>query len=153
MNDKTSIPTTLSLKKDKILCHAGDPEHDLFLIHKGKLLVFVNDGTKVTPLAYLNAGEYFGELSFFDKAPRSAHVITVEDTTLIKIPVTSMKEQIPPWMTKVAQSMTQNIRKFDHLISKKGFRKKKGDTVAPLTIEEQRHLYKLLKEYRDKKGA
>jgi len=70
---------------NEIVCLSGEHSDDLFIIHTGKLMIFVNQGTKITPIAYLGPGEYVGELSFFDKLPRSAHIMTIEDTTLIQI--------------------------------------------------------------------
>ncbi|GAB4012381.1 MAG: hypothetical protein Fur0010_08170 [Bdellovibrio sp.] len=151
---KTDIsgPLTVKLKKGQIICAAGEHDYDLFMVHKGKLLVFVNDGTKITPLAYIGSGEYLGELSFFDKQTRSAHVICVEDSTLIQIPVEELDKQFPSWLVLLAQNLTKKIRKADELIRKKGIRKQNVETIKPLTIEEQRYFYKVLQEYKEQKG-
>jgi CRP-like cAMP-binding protein len=57
---------TLSLKKDQILFLADEMKNDLYIIRKGKVMVFVQKGTQIIPVAYLDRGEYIGELSFFD---------------------------------------------------------------------------------------
>ena len=61
-----SGPLSHELKKDDILCLEGEFDHDLYFVHKGELLVCVLKGSQITPLAHLEAGEYFGEMSFFD---------------------------------------------------------------------------------------
>jgi len=147
-----SGPLTIKLKKGEIICAAGEKDYDLFMVHKGKLLVFVNDGTKITPLAHIGAGEYIGELSFFDKQTRSAHIVCIEDSTLIQIPVEEIEKQFPPWMVLLAQNLTKKIRHADELIRKKGIRKQNVDTIKPLSIEEQRHYYKILQDYQSAKG-
>lgn len=143
-------PLTLNLKKGELVCAAGEEKCDLYIIHSGKLLIFGNDKTKITPFAFLGAGEYLGELSFFDKMPRSAHVICVEDTTLIKIPVEELNQQFPSWLITIAQSITSKLREADDLIRKKGIRKKNVDTIAPLNIDEQREYYSSLQNYLEK---
>ncbi len=140
-------PLTRQMMKGDIVCAAGEHDSSLYIIHSGKLLVFVTDGTKVTPLAYLNEGEYLGELSFFDGEPRSAHVICVEDTTLIEIPVTEIQKQFPAWLVTIAKSITTKLRDSSELIRQKGIRRKNVESIKPLTIEEQRAYYQNLSSY------
>ncbi|MCO4793000.1 MAG: cyclic nucleotide-binding domain-containing protein [Bacteriovoracaceae bacterium] len=143
---------TLNLKKDEVVCVGGEKNFDLYIIVKGKLLIMVNKGTQITPLAYLNEGEYMGELSFFDQKPRSAHVVCAEDTTLIKIPVEEINKQFPKWLTTMAVSITSRLRKVDELIGAKGIRKQKVDSVKPLSIDEQRKFFQILEDYTKEKG-
>lgn len=147
MAKKISGPLTKEVKKGEIICVSGEQNSDLFIIHSGKLLVFVTDGTKVTPLAYLNSGEYLGELSFFDGMPRSAHVMSVEDSTLIQIPVSEIDKQFPLWLQTIAHSITKKLRYSSDLIRQKGIRKKNVDSMKPLSIEEQRDIYQSLSTF------
>lgn len=142
-----SGPLTKQVKPGEIICVAGEKNADLFIIHSGKLLVFVTDGTKVTPLAYLGDGEYLGELSFFDREPRSAHVVSVSESTLIQIPVSEMDKQFPPWLVTIAHSITKKLRYSSDLIRQKGIRKQNVDSIKPLSIEEQRSYYQALQDY------
>ncbi len=134
---------TIKLKKDDILCRAGDDNSDLYLIHRGKLMIFVIDGTKVTPIAYLGKDEYVGELSFFDGQKRSAYVVAIEDTDLIEIPVKESHQQFPGWLLKLAKFMTKTTREIDETLRTSGIKRKNVETIAPLSIEEQRHYYQL----------
>lgn len=141
-----SGPLTITLQKDELICIAGDQEVDLYRVRSGKLMVFVNDGTKITPLSYLGKDEYLGELSFFDKEPRSAHVVALEKTELIKIPVTELEEQAPRWLITMATHVAKKIRKADELIRKKGIRRQNVESIKPLSIDEQRHFFQLIKD-------
>lgn len=147
-----SGPLTMNLKKGDIVCAEGQNDCDLFIIHSGKILIFVNKGTKVTPLAHLGAGEYLGELSFFDKKKRSASAICLEDTTIIKIPVEEIDNQFPNWLVTIAQSITGRLRSADELLAKKGIRKKNVQTMGSLEIEEQREFFQALENYRQENG-
>ena len=60
----------INLKKNDIIFSEGEINKDLFLINKGKVLAFVTRRTEVTPVSYFEAGDFIGELSFFDKYPR-----------------------------------------------------------------------------------
>ena len=140
-------PLTLKLQKGEILCAAEEKNFDLFFIHKGRLLVFVNEGTKVTPIAHLGSGDYVGELSFFDRESRAANVRCLSPATLIQIPITELEKQCPEWLITMAQSMTVKLRKANELIRQKGIRKKNVEVLAPFSIDEQREYFKALQDY------
>lgn len=149
MSAQIDGPLTINLEAGELVCCAGQNDYDLYIIHTGKLLIYVNDGTKVTPLAYLGAGEYLGELSFFDHMPRSAHVATLEPTTLIQIPVEELGKQFPEWLITIAQNITSKLRRTGDVIRQKGIRKTNVETIKPLTIDEQRHYYQLVEKFKE----
>lgn len=140
----------VSLKKDELLFTAGSPLNDLYIIEKGKVMVFVQKGSQIIPVAYLEAGEYIGELSFFDEEPRSASIACLEDCDFIKIPTEEMNKHCPPWLKTLGQQLTSKIRQGDELIRSKGIRKKNVEGIKPLSIQEQTHWFKLVDLYKDK---
>lgn len=152
MSERIDGPLTLNLKAGELVCCAGQQDFDLYIIHSGKLLIYVNDGTKVTPLAYLGEGEYLGELSFFDRMPRSAHVATLEPTTLIQVPVEGLGKQFPEWLITIAQNITSKLRRTGDVIRQKGIRKQNVETIKPLSTDEQRYYYQLVEKFREENG-
>jgi CRP/FNR family cyclic AMP-dependent transcriptional regulator len=148
MNPRESGPYSIQYKKNDVVCLEHDEEYDLYLIHKGKLLVCGLEGTRVTPIAYLSPGEYFGELSFFDHQARSANAICLEDSTLIKIPVTELEAKCPNWLITLTKSNVKKIRHANHLLAKKGIRRQNVESLKPLSIEEQRHYYQLIDSFK-----
>jgi CRP/FNR family cyclic AMP-dependent transcriptional regulator len=143
---------TISLKKNEILFLADEDKNDLYIIRKGKVMVFVQKGSEIIPVAYLGQGEYIGELSFFDDEPRSASIICSEDTEFIKIATEEMSEQFPTWLKILGQQLTKKIRQGDELIRSKGIRKKNVESIRPLTIEEQTRYFKIVDEYKGQKS-
>ena len=143
-------PQTVSLKKGQILFLADEEESDLYIIRKGKVMVFVQKGSQIIPVAYLGKGEYIGELSFFDDEPRSASIICSEDSEFIKIPTEEMNNHFPNWLKIIGLQLTRKIREGDELIRSKGIRKKNVESIKPLSIEEQTHYFKLVDEHKSK---
>jgi CRP-like cAMP-binding protein len=135
---------SMNIKKDQVLCREGDTNSDLYLVIKGKLLIFSRSGHMVTPIAFISEGEYFGEMSFFDNRARSADVIAVEETKLIKVPSTALKDQFPTWLLVMAKQMTHKLRTMDHVIRDKGIKRTNVDSMKPLSIDEQRHLFQII---------
>lgn len=141
MNDEL-----INLSKDDVLCKEGDKTQDLYYITEGKLLICSRSGKMVTPIAYLEAGSYFGEMSFFDKLPRSADVIAIEPTKLVKISQIQLKDSFPKWLLVISRQMTKKIRLLDEVIRDKGIKRTNVQSVKPLSIDEQRHYLTLLEK-------
>ncbi len=142
----------IKLKKDELLFIADEMDNDLYIIKKGKVMVFVQKGSQIIPVAYLDAGEYIGELSFFDEEPRSASIICTEDSEFIKIPTEEMNKHCPDWLRIIGQQLTGKIREGDELIRSKGIRKKNVEGIKPLPMAEQTHCFKLVDHYKSKKS-
>jgi CRP-like cAMP-binding protein len=66
----------VSLKPKSYAVIEGEPTRGLYIILHGMLSVYKNDQSSgsLQRIAYLEAGNNFGELSLFDDAPRSASV-------------------------------------------------------------------------------
>ena len=100
----------LTIQKDTVLCRANDKNYDLYYVLKGKLLVCNRNGHMVTPIAYLEANQYFGEMSFIDKLPRSADVIAIEETQFLKIPSQMLQNKFTRWLHIMAKRITKKMR-------------------------------------------
>lgn len=140
----------LILKKDEILFLAEEHDNDLYIIEKGKVMVFVQKGSEIIPVAYLGIGEYIGELSFFDNSPRSASIICIEDTQLKRISTDEMNANFPDWLKTIAVQLTKKIREGDELIRSKGIRKKNLESIKPLDMGEQTRCFKLVDQHKNK---
>ena len=140
MNESQKI----TLPKYSVVCREHDNQSDLYYITSGTLLICSREGTRVTPLAYVNKGEYFGELSFIDKLPRSADVITLENTEMLKFKSGELEAQFPKWLKIIMGQMTKKIRLYNNVINAKGIRRKSVETIAPLEIDEQRAILEIL---------
>ena len=133
-----------TIPANSVICKEGDLTKDLYIIVSGKLLVCSRNNTMVTPLAYLSDGDYFGEFSFFDNQARSADLITVKETKLLKIPQAELKKQFPRWLILMSKGLTHKLRTFNSVVRSKGIKRKNVETIKPLSIEEQREIYSII---------
>jgi signal transduction histidine kinase len=71
---------------DMVVCREGDPADALYVIQSGVVAVLkeVEDGRPVL-LGYLGEGDILGEMSLVSQLPRSASVVTVEGSALLRI--------------------------------------------------------------------
>lgn len=139
MNEnKVSGQESIILKKHDVLCLEGDLETDLYVVEKGQLIVCVIKGTQVSPLAYIGPNEFIGEMSFFDKRPRSANIIALEECQLTKITSDAMYKSLPRWLISMGRAMANRIRLTDEVIRSKGLKFANAESIKPLSIDEQR---------------
>jgi CRP/FNR family cyclic AMP-dependent transcriptional regulator len=149
----TAAGETIKLKKDEILFLAEEKQNDIYIVQSGKVMVFVQKGSEIIPVAYLGKGEYIGELTFFDEAGRSASIICTEDSEFVKISIEEMERSCPPWLKTIGQQLTRKIREGDELIRSKGIRKKNVEGIKPLSMEEQTRCFKLVDQKKHSKKS
>ena len=84
LSQLTEVTREKQYPKGSIIVFADDPGDSLFVVREGrvKVVLVAEDGREVI-LGVLGVGDHFGELSLIDEQPRSAHVIAMEDSTLL----------------------------------------------------------------------
>ena len=92
------------------IIYAGDQGDTLYYIIKGSVTVMIEDDSdgKEIILAYLNPGDFFGEISFLSETPRTASVRAQDVCILMRI-----DQQL---MSRLRSEMREKIK--DQLIDK-----------------------------------
>lgn len=70
---------------DSLIFAQGDPGGSLFLVERGEVLLFLPSPSGPQPLAHLQAGSYFGEMSLLTGEPRTASAKALTDCELLLI--------------------------------------------------------------------
>ncbi len=79
----SSHAVTKSYAKNTVIINEGDASDSLYVIIAGRVKVFLSDEDgKEVILNTQEAGDYFGELALIDEAPRSASVMTLDDSKM-----------------------------------------------------------------------
>lgn len=118
---KPSSPTnTRALKAGETIFKEGDHPTSMFLIKRGTVLVqkLRNEGT--TNLARIFSGEVIGELSFFDRRPRSATAVAESEVELLEIQFDNLdkvyQEKVPDYLKTMVAAIAERLRKANELI-------------------------------------
>lgn len=101
----------------KVVLKQGDAGDSMYLILEGELRVRLMIGGKETTLTTLQTGEFFGEISLFDRGPRSADVVANTNSKLIKLSVNSFERLIKdlpelcaPFLYSIGKTLISRIR-------------------------------------------
>jgi len=102
----------------------GEPGESLFLILRGKVSVIKGLGTpQELFLAELGPGEFFGEMSLFDREPRSASVLAVEETEVLELDKFQFEEimrQFPKIAIQACRVLCGRLRELQEKLRKGG---------------------------------
>ena len=83
-----------SYKKDEIIFRENHPTVVLYIIKSGRVKVFMNTSDGETIINILESKKHFGEMGIFIDANRLASAVAIEDTELIAIQKTDLKQFI-----------------------------------------------------------
>lgn len=105
---KRSFPPKFTILK------AGDPPSSLFLILQGSVSVLTKEGEREMVLAYLNPGEFFGEMCLFpEQATRTAIVRARTPVLVAEMEFPMFREYVkrqPEIMFEVAGQLATRLR-------------------------------------------
>lgn len=109
-----------SYPKGSVILFEDDPGDSLFIVRAGrvKVVLVAEDGREVI-LGILDVGEHFGELSLIDDEPRSAHVVAMEESTLLVLRREDFRrrvEQNPAVAWALLMEMSNRLRRADEKI-------------------------------------
>ncbi len=104
-----------------VIFRQGDEGSSLFVIEEGAVDIAYGDGAGKVVLASLFNGQYFGELSLFDGAPRSATATAVKPTHVIRLNRDDLVDFVhknPAAALRIIEEMGDRLRQTNELMSR-----------------------------------
>jgi CRP-like cAMP-binding protein len=99
------MPGTRIIKK-------GDPGDALFLVLAGEVRVRLIIGMEDKTLCTIRAGQFFGEMALFNNSPRSADVVAVTETRLMRVTQPAFMlfvEEIPDLASAILHTLASTM--------------------------------------------
>lgn len=99
----------INIDSGALIIRKGEEGNAMFVLMKGK--VKIHDGEHV--IAFMEQGNYFGEFSLLDEAPRSMSVSAVEEVQLVKISrelFFALFQSQPEVGKKIISALTRRLR-------------------------------------------
>jgi CRP-like cAMP-binding protein len=109
-----------SYPKGSVILFEDDPGDSLFVVREGrvKVVLVAEDGREVI-LGILGVSDHFGELALIDDEPRSAHVVAMEESTLLVLRREDFRrrvEQNPAVAWALLKELSRRLRRADDKI-------------------------------------
>lgn len=109
-----------SYPKGSVILFEDDPGDSLFVVRQGRVkVVLVGEDGREVILTVLGVGDHFGELSLIDEQPRSAHVIAMEDTSLLVLRHDDFRRRVessPSVAWRMLVELSRRLRRADEKI-------------------------------------
>jgi CRP/FNR family transcriptional regulator, cyclic AMP receptor protein len=105
----------------EVIFKQGDEGARLFLIADGAVEITYGDGRAKVSLARLSTGQYFGELSVFDRSPRSATATAMKPTHLMTLDAEDVRDFVnhnPAAALRIIGEMSERLRQTNELMSR-----------------------------------
>jgi CRP-like cAMP-binding protein len=117
-----TIVTSSKVRKKSVVVQEGEIGASMFIILKGsvKIAHYTADGRERV-LTVLHEGSFFGEMSLLDRQPRSATVITMEDSELGQIRRNNFEQlllQMPTITLKLLTEVVTRLRRTSLLLER-----------------------------------
>ncbi|MEY4550366.1 MAG: hypothetical protein RL685_6561 [Pseudomonadota bacterium] len=110
-----------SYRAGEMIFHFGDEATAMFIVASGQVNIHLpGEQSRRISLKDLAAGEYFGELSLFDRQPRSASALATTDVVLWELTAETLSAylaQHPSAALPILRTMTQRLRETNTLLS------------------------------------
>lgn len=108
-----------------VIIYAGDTPDALYYITQGSVAVVMEDedGREIV-LAYLNAGDFFGEMGLFDEHTRSAWIRARVQCEVAEINYASFRQlaiEDPDILFELASQMALRLRRTSNMVSRLAF--------------------------------
>lgn len=109
-----------SFPENTLVFNQEDPGDSLFVICSGRVkVVLYGEGGREVTLASFGKGDFFGEMSLLDDMPRSANVVTLEESCLLILKRNAFKRYLvkhPTTAITIMAELSRRLRRADEII-------------------------------------
>jgi uncharacterized membrane protein len=123
-----------------VIFKQGDEGSSLFIIDDGAVEISYGEGRGRVSLATLFNGQYFGELSLFDGAPRSATATASKQSRLIRLDRDDLVDFVnknPSAALRIIAEMSERLRQTNELMSRQVSRNVLEEEEEHLTLGQR----------------
>jgi CRP/FNR family cyclic AMP-dependent transcriptional regulator len=124
LSNLASRTEQIHFHRNKVIFNAGDEGNDLYMIKSGRVEIYIPQKKKDQNivLAVLPAGRFFGELSLFDKKPRSATARAIEPSEILVLKQKELLSYInsrPQAAVAMLAEISERLRRTNELLSQR----------------------------------
>lgn len=125
-----------------VLFREGDPGGEMYVVHRGKVSISARVGAVEKVLSTLGQGEFLGEMSILNDAPRSATATCVEDCLLLVVDARTFEAMVrgsAEIAIRMIQKLAGRLAEADRQIENLLLRDARARVVHFVSGEEARH--------------
>jgi CRP/FNR family transcriptional regulator, cyclic AMP receptor protein len=127
--------------KGTVLFREGEPGKEMYVVQQGMVSISKRVGEVEKILSMLGQGEFFGEMSILNNAPRSATATCAEDSKLLVIDPKTFEAMIrgnAEIAIRMIKKLADRLQEADHQIENLLFRDASSRVVHFLVVAAER---------------
>ena len=127
-------------REGEVIFRQGDSGSALFVIEDGAVDISYGEGKTAVVLAHLFAGQYFGELSVFDGAPRSATATATRPSRFVRLDRDDLVDFVnknPAAALRIISEMSERLRQTNELMGRQVSRNVLEEAEDRLTLGQR----------------
>ena len=105
----------------EVICRQGEPGDKMYVLQAGRAVALQENAGSEIVVGELTAGDVFGEMSIFDRQPRSATVRAKGKARILTLDKRSFLRRVhedPSLAFRILQKMSLRIRSLDEELSR-----------------------------------
>lgn len=129
---------THNFKPGDVLFKEGDHANSLYLIKQGRVSIRKQSRGESVEIGQASTNQIVGELSFFDRKPRSADAEALTPVEVVEIPFEALDPifgPAPDYLKKIMISLASRLRAADEMI--RDLKEQIATGIAPSTPAPQ----------------
>jgi len=110
----------IEYKGGEVICSQGEAGDRMYVLQSGRAQVLRSEAGRDVVIGELQAGDIFGEMSIFDRSPRSATVRAEGRATVMTLDKKAFLRRVhedPSLAFHVLKKMSERVRKLDEELS------------------------------------
>ncbi len=114
-------PIARVYRSGEVLFKEGDASTSMYLIKRGTIEVRKAKGSGHILIGRAYTNEVIGELSFFDRQPRSATAVAEGEVEVMELPFANLDKQykqLPDYFRAILASVAERLRKANETVRK-----------------------------------
>lgn len=130
----------ISYAQDDVIFRQGEEGSSLFIIEDGAVDISYGEGRTKVSLASLYPGQFFGELSLFDGAPRSATASAIKPSRLVRLDRDDFADFLnknPAASLRIIAELSDRLRQTNELMSRQVSRNVLEEQEGALTFGQR----------------
>jgi CRP/FNR family cyclic AMP-dependent transcriptional regulator len=112
-------PDALQFRPGQYIFRENEASKSMFLIQKGSVAIRKIKPGGYVEIAHVYSGEVIGELSFFDRRPRSASAVALTEVEVLEITFDSLDKtyaKVPDYLKTIIASLAERLRRANDTI-------------------------------------
>jgi CRP/FNR family transcriptional regulator, cyclic AMP receptor protein len=142
-------------KKGQVIFAEGEPANFVYIIKRGLVTIFKEDGQRLLPIGQVQDQEFLGETSMFIDEVRTASAVASEQTEAFVIKKSEVKavlKNCPDWVSEIMATLAERLSHSNEILREHRIISEDLEKMAATQPQELGKIRQAIEDYRSRRG-